>query len=62
MNLDNLKPAWRHFQSLNAMESLNKNEILLLIEKAAEMRLGNIHRYLTSTIMFAVLIIFCQGG
>jgi len=62
MNLNNLKPAWRQFQLLNSMQSMDKEEILLIIERAEEMSINNIHRYLINAIMFTVLIISCQGG
>lgn len=62
MNLNNLKPAWRQFQLLNSMQSMDKEEILLIIERAEEMSISNIHRYLITAIMFTVLIIGCQGG
>jgi hypothetical protein len=62
MNLNNLRPAWRQFRLLNSMQSMDKKEILLIIERAEEMTVSDIHRYLINSIMFTVLIIFCQGG
>jgi hypothetical protein len=44
------------------MPSLDKQEILLMIERAEEMSVSNINTYVINSILFAVLIIFCQGG
>ncbi len=62
MNLNSLKPAWQQFRFLNSMPSMDKDEILFIIERAEEMHINNTHRYLINTLMFAVLIISCQGG
>jgi hypothetical protein len=62
MNLNNLKPAWQQFRVLNSMQSLDKQEILLMIERAEEISARNINAYLINSFLFAVLIIFCQGG
>jgi hypothetical protein len=61
MNLDNLKPAWQQFRLSNSLQSLDTEEILLIIERV-ENRSIKIHKYLINSIMFATLIIFCQGG
>jgi len=62
MNLNNLKPAWRQFRLLNSMQSIDKQEILFIIERAEDMRIGKMHRSLINSILFTALIIFCQGG
>ena len=62
MNLDNLKPAWRQFRLVNSMQSMDKEEILFIIERAEEMSISKIHKYLMSSILFTVLTICCQGG
>lgn len=62
MNLDNLKPAWQQFRLLNAMESIDKNEILFVIDRNQDIGISKTHPILISFIMFAVLIICCQGG
>jgi hypothetical protein len=62
MNLDNLKPAWRHFRLLNSMQSMDREEILFIIERAEHASIGKIHKCLINSIMFTVLIICCQGG
>jgi hypothetical protein len=62
MNLNNLKPAWRQFRLLNSMQSMDKEEILLIIERAEEMSISKIHRYLINSVIFTVLTICCQAG
>ena len=62
MNLNNLKPAWQQFRLLNSMQSMNREEILLIIERAEDMSISKIHRYLINSIMFTVLILCCQAG
>ncbi len=62
MNLNNLKPAWRQFRLLNSMQSMDTEEILFIIERAEEMSISYIHRYLINGIIFTILIISCQGG
>ncbi|MBY0433611.1 MAG: hypothetical protein K2U26_05840 [Cyclobacteriaceae bacterium] len=62
MNLDNLKPAWQQFRLVNSMQSLDKHDILSIIERAEEMSLSKINQYLINFILFTVLTICCQGG
>ncbi len=62
MNLNNLKPAWRHFRLLNSMQSIDKEDILLMIEQAEDMGISKMDQYLMNAIMFTVVTIFCQGG
>jgi hypothetical protein len=62
MNLNNLKPAWQQFRVLNSMQPMDKDEILFIIERAEEMSMSKINSSLINFIMFAILIICCQGG
>jgi hypothetical protein len=62
MNLNNLKPAWQQFKLLNLMQSLERDEILLIIERAEAMSMSKTHRYFINAIMFSVFVIVCQGG
>jgi hypothetical protein len=62
MNLNNLKPAWRQFRLLNSLQSIDKEEILFMIEQAEERSISKIDRSLVNSILFAVLTICCQGG
>jgi len=62
MNLDNLKPAWRQFRLLNSIQSMDKEEILFIIERAEGVSISNTQRWLINSVMFLVLTICCQGG
>ncbi|HEY5825120.1 MAG TPA: hypothetical protein VIT44_12170 [Cyclobacteriaceae bacterium] len=62
MNLNNLKPAWQQFQLVNSMQSLDKEEILFIIEQAEVRSMGKMHRGLIGSLLFTVLTIICQGG
>lgn len=62
MNLNSLKPAWQQFRLLNSMQSIDKEEILFIIERAEYRRISKIPRYLINSIILTVLIICCQGG
>ena len=62
MNINNLKPAWRQLRVLNSMQSMDKEEILLIIARAEDRSMGKIHRGLINSILFTVVIICCQGG
>jgi hypothetical protein len=62
MNLDNLKPAWQQFRLVNSMQSIDKEEILLVIERGNGLSMSKIHRHLISSVVFTVLTICCQGG
>ena len=62
MNLNNLKPAWQQFRLLNSMQSMDKEEILFIIERAERVGISKVHKYLINSIVFTVLIICCQGG
>lgn len=62
MNLNNLKPAWRQFQLVNSMTSVDTAEILTLIERVEDASASKVHQYLVSAILFAVISICCQAG
>lgn len=62
MSLDNLKPAWQQFRVVNSMQSIDKHEILSIIERAEEISLSKTNRYFINFILFTVLTICCQGG
>jgi len=62
MNLNNLKPAWRQFQVVNSMQSIDKEEILSIIERAESMTANTINRLLMNSVIIVVLIVCCQGG
>jgi len=62
MNLDNLKPAWRQFRLANALQPIDQEEILAILERADHDAIGRLPRLLTNTIVVIVLIICCQAG
>ncbi|MDN5215804.1 hypothetical protein QQ020_27245 [Fulvivirgaceae bacterium BMA12] len=62
MNLNNLKPAWRQFRSLNAMERIGEEEILGIIACQENLAAARLSRFLFNTVMFIMLTICCQGG
>lgn len=62
MNLNNLKPAWRQFLLLNSMQSMDKEEILFIIEQAEDIAIGKSHGFLINSVLLMVLIVCCQGG
>lgn len=62
MNLNDLKPAWKQFLLCNSMQPADQNEILLIIERADHRKLRRLPSILTSTLVFIVLTICCQGG
>ncbi|MEZ4945617.1 MAG: hypothetical protein R2804_08825 [Cyclobacteriaceae bacterium] len=62
MNLNDLKPAWRQSVLFNAIQRVDQNEILSIIESADRPTISSFPSYLTSAIMFIVLIVCCQGG
>ncbi len=62
MNLNNLKPAWQQFQLLNSMQSIDKEEILFIIERDEAKPTGRVHKFLMTSVMLIVLTVCCQGG
>ncbi|MBL6449622.1 hypothetical protein JMN32_25145 [Fulvivirga sp. 29W222] len=62
MNLNNLKPAWQRFRLLNAMQPVDQEEILWIIERTEGMAMSKHHRFAMNAFMFILLTICCQGG
>jgi hypothetical protein len=62
MNLENLKPAWRRFQLLNAMQSMDQHEILLMLDAAEGTTISKTTRYVMGVVMLIVLTFCSQGG
>jgi hypothetical protein len=44
------------------MQSLEHDEILMIIEQAEVRTMGKSHRFLMSAVVVIILIICCQGG
>lgn len=62
MQLDNLKPAWKQLKIINAIELIESNEILAVIEKPENMNNIRLHRFLFGLAIFLFITIICQGG
>lgn len=62
MNLSNLRPAWHRFRLLNSMQSVDQQEILVIIERAEAIAITKTNRSIVVIAMFIVLTFCCQGG
>jgi hypothetical protein len=62
MHLNNLKLAWKQLKIMNAIQLIESNEILSIIEKPEKMNNIKIQRFLFGLGMFIFITIFCQGG
>ncbi len=62
MHLNNLRIAWKQLKIINAVQHLDSNEILSLIEKPENTNNLKLQRFLIGLVMFLLLTIFCQGG
>ncbi len=62
MQLNNLKPAWKQLKIMNAIELIESNEILSIIEKPENMNNIKLQRFLIGLAMFIFITIICQGG
>lgn len=61
MNLNNLKPAWQRFKLLNSLQSVNHEEILLIIENAERTTVSKA-KIAIHALVFLLLTLSCQGG
>jgi hypothetical protein len=62
MQLDNLKLAWKQLKIMNAIQLIESNEILSIIEKAETMNNVKLQRFLFGLVLFIFITIFCKGG
>jgi len=62
MQLNDLKPAWRVFKQLNAMQHIDSNEVLYLIDQQEHTSTAKLPRILLQLMMFILIAIVCQGG
>ena len=62
MHLNNLKPAWKQLKIMNAIQLIESNEILSIIEKPENMNNIKLQRFLFGLIMLIFITFFCQGG
>ncbi len=61
MHLNNLKLAWEQLKIMNALQLIESNEILSIIEKPENMNI-KLQRFLFGLVMFIFITIICQGG
>ena len=62
MHLNNLKPAWKQLKIMNAIQLIESNEILSIIEEPENMNNIKLQRFLFGLIMLIFITFFCQGG
>ena len=62
MQLNDLKPAWKQLKLLNALNTIESNEILSIIESRENMNKTKLQRVFLNIVIFIVITIFCQGG
>ncbi len=62
MHLNNLKLAWKQLKIMNALQLIESNEILSIIEKPENMNNIKLQRFLFGLIMLIFITFFCQGG
>jgi len=61
MHLNNCKPAWQQLKIMNAIQLIESNEILSIIEKPENMNNIKLQRFLFGLVMFIFITFFCQG-
>ncbi|MEO1517164.1 MAG: hypothetical protein AAFV95_19220 [Bacteroidota bacterium] len=63
MNLDKLRPAWKHYKAQQALEGPGAEDVLAMIE-ASEGHAPVLYSssLLLQTFLFLFLLISCQGG
>lgn len=62
MHLNNLRIAWKQLKMINAIQLIESNEILSIIEKPENMNNMKLQRFLFGLAMFIFITIICQGG
>ena len=62
MHLNNLKTAWQQLKIMNAMPSIESNEILSIIEESENVDNLKLQRLLFDLSMFIFITFICQGG
>ncbi len=62
MNLNNFKVTWSYFKIINQLDSIDSTEILNLIEepKVADCQVVRVG-LLPNSVLFGLLIMFCQS-
>jgi hypothetical protein len=62
MHLNNLRIAWKQLKMINAIQLIESNEILSIIEKPENMNNMKLQRFLFGLAMFIFITIICQSG
>ena len=62
MHIYNHKPAWKQLKIINAIQLIESNEILSIIENPENMNNFKLQRVLFSLVMSIFIKFFCQGG
>lgn len=62
MHLNNLKPAWKQLKIINAIPSIESEEILSIIEQADGVNKAQSPSLLFDLAMFIFITFICQGG
>jgi hypothetical protein len=62
MHLNNIKLAWKQLKVMNAIQIIESNEILSIIEKPENMNTIKLQRFVFGLVIFIFITIFCQGG
>ena len=62
MNLDDLKPAWRQYKLSQAMEPLEVNEVLSLIDLAEDTRTTRVRWVVLNLVLFLSITFMITGG
>ncbi|MEL6535562.1 MAG: hypothetical protein AAFQ98_09140 [Bacteroidota bacterium] len=61
MNLNDLRPAWRQYKLMNAMDPLDAGEILTLIDGVENGQETKMRRVVLALIMFITITFIFQG-
>ncbi len=62
MQLNKLKPAWNQLKLASAMQQIDSNDILAIIEGQENTKATKAKRVLLNIVMVIVITIFCQSG
>ena len=62
MHLDNLKTTWKQMKIINAIQLIESNEILSIIEEPENLNRAKKQRILFGLVIFFLITLFCQGG
>lgn len=62
MQLNKFDSAWNQLKCLSAMQHIDAQEILAIIENPEHTDRSKLQRVLINAIVFVVITMFCQGG